>query len=111
MHGRDTMLGEVASASELFLLDTTPRPPVDARSGGPGGAPPAWGPASAGELRELPLNGRGVAGLVEAASLSGRTGTAETRMENANVRLGWRVVAARGVVAGWEHEQANGSGS
>ncbi|KAG2433346.1 hypothetical protein HXX76_008410 [Chlamydomonas incerta] len=87
VHGRDTALGKVASPAELFLLDTSPRPLVDASSGGPGGRPPAWGPASAGELAELPLNGRAVAGLVEAVDLSGRTGAADTRLENAHADM------------------------
>ncbi|KAG2449363.1 hypothetical protein HYH02_005516 [Chlamydomonas schloesseri] len=83
VHGRDTMLGTVAYPGELFLLDPTPRPDVDGAAGGPGGRPPAWGPAAAGELAELGLNGRVVAGLVDVVDLSGRTGKAETRLEDA----------------------------
>ncbi|KAG2494496.1 hypothetical protein HYH03_007265 [Edaphochlamys debaryana] len=64
VHGRDTVLGDVAQACELFLLDSTPRPAVPASAGGPRTRPPGVG-GPGGDVEEAPLNGTTVAELLE----------------------------------------------
>ncbi|PNH03379.1 DNA (cytosine-5)-methyltransferase 1, partial [Tetrabaena socialis] len=84
VHGHDTVLGDVASASELFLLDLSPRPAVPASRGGPRDGAGAGGGAAGdlGALQCLPLNGRTVAEVAEAQQLS-RAADHTTRLANA----------------------------
>ncbi|GIM09110.1 hypothetical protein Vretimale_12977 [Volvox reticuliferus] len=87
VHGRDTMLADVAAPSELFLLDRTPMPAVPASRGGAGDATvlasingTATPLVAPGDVKVLPLNGRTVAELLEAKMLS-RSATHNTRLE------------------------------
>ncbi|GLI71179.1 hypothetical protein VaNZ11_016282 [Volvox africanus] len=88
VHGRDTMLADVAAPTELFLLDRTPMPVVPASRGGAGDATAladvndaATPPSAPGDVRVLSLNGRTVAELLEAKMLS-RSATHTTRLES-----------------------------
>ncbi|GIL65374.1 hypothetical protein Vafri_19004 [Volvox africanus] len=88
VHGRDTMLADVAAPTELFLLDCTPMPAAPASRGGAGDATAvsaangAATPLSApGDIKVLSLNGRTVAELLEANILS-RSATHNTRLES-----------------------------
>nr|ABD64771.1 Met1 [Volvox carteri f. nagariensis] len=90
VHGRDTMLANVAATSELFLLDRTPVPAVPAsRGGGSGGATASAGgglAAAPGDVVVLPLNGRTVADVVESKFLS-RSAKHISRLEDSKSDL------------------------
>ncbi|GFR46091.1 hypothetical protein Agub_g7558 [Astrephomene gubernaculifera] len=98
LHGRDTVLGDVAGPEELFLLDPTARPMVPSSSGGgkwsgscsaassaaAAGVPPA---AARGLLRVVPLSGGSVAEVMEVRALTGRPCDHARRLENAKADL------------------------